>query len=48
MELVEQYENQARHFSGSVGYITPDADFDFNVVIRSIMYNECDKYLSYW
>ncbi|HNP21001.1 MAG TPA: anthranilate synthase component I family protein [Panacibacter sp.] len=48
MELVEQYEKTKRGiFSGSVGYITPDADFDFNVVIRSIMYNECDKYLSY-
>lgn len=48
MELIEQYEKTKRGiFSGSVGYITPDADFDFNVVIRSIMYNSSDKYLGY-
>jgi len=27
-------------YSGAVGYFTPDNDFDFNVVIRSILYNE--------
>ena len=40
MELIEQYERTKRGiFSGAVGYITPEGDFDFNVVIRSIMYN---------
>ena len=40
MELIEQYEQTKRGiFSGAVGYITPDKDFDFNVVIRSIVYN---------
>ena len=48
MELIDRYEDSARGiFSGSVGYISPDGDFDFNVVIRSIMYNAESKYLSY-
>jgi para-aminobenzoate synthetase component I len=48
MELIEQYEQTRRGiFSGAVGYITPDGDFDFNVVIRSIMYNASSKYLSF-
>ena len=48
MELIEQYEQTRRGiFSGAVGYITPNGDFDFNVVIRSIMYNDSSKYLSF-
>lgn len=48
MELIEEYEPSARGiFSGSVGYIDPEGDFDFNVVIRSLMYNASKKYLSY-
>jgi para-aminobenzoate synthetase component I len=48
MELIEQYEQTRRGiFSGAVGYITPDGDFDLNVVIRSIMYNAANKYLSF-
>lgn len=48
MELIEQYERTRRGiFSGAVGYVTPAHDFDFNVVIRSILYNEASKYLSY-
>lgn len=48
MELIDQYEEGSRGiFSGSVGYINPERDFDFNVVIRSIMYNSHEKYLSY-
>jgi len=40
MELIDQYETHARGlFSGSIGYITPNEDFDFNVVIRSIFYD---------
>jgi len=34
-------------YSGTVGYFTPENDFDFNVVIRSILYNEEKKYISY-
>lgn len=48
MELIEQYEQSKRGiYSGTFGYITPQKDFDFNVVIRSIMYNALTKYLSY-
>lgn len=40
MELTEQYETVPRGlFSGTIGYIQPDGDFDFNVVIRSIFLN---------
>jgi para-aminobenzoate synthetase component 1 len=47
MELIEVYEKTKRGiFSGALGYITPEGDFDFNVVIRSIVYNSLDKYLS--
>jgi para-aminobenzoate synthetase component 1 len=48
MELIEQYEKTKRGiFSGAVGYISPAGDFDFNVVIRSIMYNSMSGYLSF-
>jgi para-aminobenzoate synthetase component 1 len=48
MELIEKYEQTKRGiFSGAVGYISPDRDFDFNVVIRSIMYNAASGYLSF-
>jgi para-aminobenzoate synthetase component 1 len=47
MQLIEQYEPTKRGlFSGAVGYITPKGNFDFNVVIRSIFYNEHNKYVS--
>jgi para-aminobenzoate synthetase component 1 len=40
MELIEKYESGPRGlFSGSIGYVTPENNFDFNVVIRSIFYN---------
>jgi len=49
MELIEQYESTNRGlFSGSIGYITPEGDFDFNVVIRSIFYNASQQYLSFF
>jgi para-aminobenzoate synthetase component 1 len=48
VELIALYERSRRGiFSGAVGYVTPDGDFDFNVVIRSLMYNSESKYLSY-
>lgn len=48
IDLIEKYEKTKRGiFSGAVGYITPSGDFDFNVVIRSIMYNSSDSYLSF-
>lgn len=48
MELIENYEKCRRGlYSGAVGYITPEGDFDFNVVIRSILYDAAKKYLSF-
>lgn len=48
MELIEKYEKTKRGaFSGSIGYVTPENDFDFNVLIRSIFYNSKAKYLSF-
>jgi para-aminobenzoate synthetase component 1 len=48
MQLIEQYEKTKRQlFSGSVGYISPQKDFDFNVVIRSIFYNADSCLLNY-
>jgi len=48
MELIKQYEPSARGlYSGTVGYIAPNKDFDFNVVIRSVVYNTATQYLSY-
>jgi len=48
IELIERYEKSKRGiFSGAVGYINSENDFDFNVVIRSIMYNASEKYLSF-
>ncbi len=47
MQLIEYFEDFKRgFFSGSVGYITPKGDFDFNVVIRTILYNLANNYLS--
>ena len=48
MQLIEDYEKGFRGiYSGSIGYFTPDLDFDFNVVIRSLLYNEKSNYLSF-
>ncbi len=48
MEIIENYEKTKRGlFSGSIGYVTPDRDFDFNVVIRSVLYNSTNQYLSF-
>jgi para-aminobenzoate synthetase component 1 len=47
MENIERYEDARRGlYSGAVGYIDAKDDFDFNVVIRSILYNSTAKYLS--
>lgn len=48
LQLIEQYEQVHRGlFSGAVGYIHPSGDADFNVVIRSILYNAHSRDLSY-
>ncbi len=47
MQLIERYERSRRGlYSGTVGYCTPEGDFDFNVVIRSILYNAASHYIS--
>jgi len=48
MQLIEKLEETKRGlYSGAVGYFTPEGDFDFNVVIRSVLYNAEQKYLSF-
>ncbi len=48
MKIIEEMEETKRGlYSGAVGYFTPNGDFDFNVVIRSILYNEENKYVSF-
>lgn len=49
MELIEEYETAKRGlYSGAVGYIDSLGNFDFNVVIRSILYNQKTNYLSFF
>lgn len=49
LELIEAFERTKRGlFSGAVGYINPSGNFDFNVVIRSILYNASRQYLAYY
>ncbi len=48
MEIIERYEHTKRGlYSGAIGYISPKGDADFNVVIRSILYNASGKYISF-
>ncbi|WP_439129938.1 aminodeoxychorismate synthase component I [Polaribacter sp.] len=48
MNIIENLEETKRGlYSGAIGYFTPKGDFDFNVVIRSILYNEEKNYISY-
>jgi para-aminobenzoate synthetase component 1 len=48
MEIIEAQEETKRGlYSGSVGYFSPNNDFDFNVVIRSILYNAKNEYVSF-
>lgn len=48
MRIIENLEQTKRGlYSGAVGYFSPDHDFDFNVVIRSILYNAETQYISY-
>ena len=48
MKIMETLEETKRGlYSGAVGYFTPIGDFDFNVIIRSILYNENKQYVSY-
>jgi para-aminobenzoate synthetase component 1 len=48
MDIIEQQESFKRGlYSGAIGYFTPQDDFDFNVVIRTVLYNEEKKSLSF-
>src|SRR5690606_8356815 len=48
MKIIEDLEETKRGlYSGAVGYFSPTGDFDFNVVIRSILYNAQNHYVSY-
>jgi para-aminobenzoate synthetase component 1 len=47
MQIIEDLESTKRGlYSGCIGYISPEFDFDFNVVIRSILHNSTTKYTS--
>tara|TARA_R110001583_G_scaffold49099_2_gene153786 strand:+ start:5424 stop:6728 length:1305 start_codon:yes stop_codon:yes gene_type:complete len=48
MKIMEELEETKRGlYAGAVGYFTPKGNFDFNVIIRSILYNASEKYVSY-
>ena len=48
MKIIEELEATKRGlYSGAIGYFSPVGDFDFNVVIRSILYNKNNNYLSF-
>jgi para-aminobenzoate synthetase component 1 len=48
MQIIEKLEETKRGlYSGAVGYFTPEGDFDLNVVIRSVLYNAENQYLSF-
>ena len=48
MKLIEKEENFKRGvYSGALGYIDPIGDFDFNVVIRSVLYDAESHWASF-
>lgn len=47
LEIIDNIENHKRGlYSGTIGYITPEQNFDWNVVIRTLQYNQENNYLS--
>ena len=44
-EPIENFKREM--YSGCIGFFTPEDDFDFNVVIRSLFYNATTNALSY-
>lgn len=49
MKLIDKYESTSRGlFSGAIGYITPEKDFDFNVIIRTLFYDRKNQRISFW
>jgi len=48
MKLCDRYEASARGlYAGAIGYFDEKGDFDFNVVIRTLLYNAGLQYLSF-
>ena len=48
MKIIDKLEISKRGlYSGAVGFIDSNKNFDFNVVIRSLIYDEKSKYLSF-
>ena len=48
MKLMEKYENSKRGlYSGSIGLISPNGNFDLNVIIRTLLYNKKNQCLSF-
>ncbi|NQZ45824.1 MAG: chorismate-binding protein [Flavobacteriaceae bacterium] len=48
MRLIEKFERTKRGvYSGALGYFTPEDDFDYSVVIRSILYDAESGFLSF-
>jgi para-aminobenzoate synthetase component I len=47
MQIIDEVESVSRGlYSGTLGYITPEGNADFNVIIRSLQYNQETEYLS--
>lgn len=48
MKYIDQLEENSRGlYAGAVGYHLPSGELDLNVVIRSLIYNRTNAYLSY-
>ncbi len=48
MEIIDELEATKRGvYSGSLGYISPSGDADFNVIIRTFLYNSSNRNLTY-
>jgi para-aminobenzoate synthetase component 1 len=47
-EIIDELEVSRRGvYSGAIGYVTPDNNFDFNVVIRTLLYDAKQQYASF-
>jgi anthranilate/para-aminobenzoate synthase component I len=48
MKHIDAYEDHQRGiYSGCLGYIDPEGDFDFNVIIRTLVYHHSEEIISY-
>lgn len=48
MQLIDELEVSRRGvYSGAIGFVTPEGDFDFNVVIRTLLYDAASQYASF-